>query len=469
MSLGNNTVTQRVRLNWLLLLTYCGVLAVLLPLLPLWLDEILDLKGVRDLSFHELIRFIPTNYGGVPLGYLAQFITVHLFGFSSFSGRLPSALFSIAAAVGIHQLVYRYGKSTATLAATTFCLFPLQLRYAVEARPYSQALSLTIWSTVLFLALERQPRWLTWTGYCLLITAALYTQPYSLFVPAAHLAWILLTPQIPQRRKLLIMVSAAIVISVAAFLPWYLFAASAWRDSVRDYNFTFTGRSLLMIARELLGAGYIGTALAFLFCIFTFRHLNNSEKPSSRLLVIWMTLCVAGALIADAVFGYFIAIRQMIFVLAPLAILGALSISKTFLKTSWWLRAASILFAAVLVIADIQYFRRPHEDWRAASVALHSITENKGSCIVFLPDSSSEFYLFFDRELSGHNCAATEMAHAQTVALAVSPYLDAPLREQAQSQLTATGYALGSSRTFGGPRVYVYQRRLSAPGSAGKR
>lgn len=68
---------------------YSICLLSVVPRLSLWLDEILDLIGVRFYDLPRLIRYIPTNSGGVPLGYLAQVATVRIFGFSAFSDGFP--------------------------------------------------------------------------------------------------------------------------------------------------------------------------------------------------------------------------------------------------------------------------------------------------------------------------------------------------------------------------------------------
>jgi hypothetical protein len=140
------------------LLLYATGLLWLLPRLSLWLDEILDLKAVRDLDFGGLMAYIAANGGGVPLGYLAQVCTVRSLGYSTFSGRLPSALFSLVACAGIFVMGRQLKLARPILATVIFCLCPLQLRYALEARPYSQALALSVWATVAFISLVEEPR-----------------------------------------------------------------------------------------------------------------------------------------------------------------------------------------------------------------------------------------------------------------------------------------------------------------------
>ena len=79
---------------------------------------------------------------------------------------------------------------------------------------------------------------------------------------------------------------------------------------------------------------------------------------------------VITALIADAAFGYFPAIRQIIFVLAPLALLFTVGVEALFAR---WPKAALALAAALLiagVVGNVNFFRRPREDWRAAAAVI---------------------------------------------------------------------------------------------------
>ncbi|HEX4169736.1 MAG TPA: hypothetical protein VHZ55_30090, partial [Bryobacteraceae bacterium] len=68
---GNNTSKEVLHL-WpvlaLFLSLYGVLLLFLLPRYALWLDEIIDLRAIRDFDFPVLIRWIPVNAGGVPLG-----------------------------------------------------------------------------------------------------------------------------------------------------------------------------------------------------------------------------------------------------------------------------------------------------------------------------------------------------------------------------------------------------------------
>ena len=336
---------------------YSICLLSLLPRLSLWLDEILDLIGVRFYDLPRLIEYVPKNSGGVPLGYLIQVVSVRALGFSSFSGRLPSAIFSVLGAIGIGLLAKRLGLRWPALALAVFCLFPLQFRYALEARPYSQALAISIWTTLAFLRLREEPIWPRSLLYWASITAGLYTQPYSVFVAIAHFAWVILLPENATKKRLLATAGAALFLAALAFLPWYSYAHQFWRESIETSGFrsTINFKTPLLILRELIGAGYPGALLVLAgACAGLARHGRE------RLFWILQLACpVFLALLADWMFGYFLAMRQMIFLLAPLAILFASGLEV--LAARWRMPATvyGCLSIAILVYGDVHFFARP--------------------------------------------------------------------------------------------------------------
>ena len=187
------------------LAAYTGVLFSVSPRLSLWLDEIRDLIGVRRWVATVLEYTARRTAAGVPLGYAVQFLFGRMFGFSTFTGRLSAALFSVAACLGLAALSRRLKLQHPLLPLLIFASFPLQLRYALEARPYSQALCLSIWCTVAFFSLVDRPGISRASLYALSIAAGLYTQPYSVFVPVAHLCWIVLAGKVVERRRVLML------------------------------------------------------------------------------------------------------------------------------------------------------------------------------------------------------------------------------------------------------------------------
>jgi mannosyltransferase len=431
---------------FLFLAVYACALAALLPVLSLWLDEIYDLMVARMDHLADVLAYVPHVSGNVPLNYVVQFGSVHLLGFSAFTGRLPSAISSVMACAGIFVLARKLGFRWPVLAAAIFALFPLQLRYALEARPYELALCLSIWATVAFLRVVEQPGSVARAAlYALGIAAGLFAFPYTVFVPLAHLAWASLVSYRTTRWQPLLAAALALGIAGLVFAPWYLHSAASWRTAVAigQLKGTITLRALPMILRELVAAGYIGSLLVL--AGFAYSLTRRQDWP---LWLLYLMVPIVCAVAADAWFGYFLAIRQMIFILAPLALLFTAGVEALPRRPAAILTGALLI---ALIAGNISFFRRPREDWRTAAVVLES-----EPCIVYSPPDSRLLYAFFVPDLANRECASGQ---APRVALAISPYAPKNSITERQRQLTESGYTERADFNPATPRIEIYTRR----------
>jgi mannosyltransferase len=431
---------------FLFLAVYACALAALLPVLSLWLDEIYDLMVARMDHLADVLAYVPHVSGNVPLNYVVQFGSVHLLGFSAFTGRLPSAISSVMACAGIFVLARKLGFRWPVLAAAIFALFPLQLRYALEARPYELALCLSIWATVAFLRVVEQPGSVARAAlYALGIAAGLFAFPYTVFVPLAHLAWASLVSYRTTRWQPLLAAALALGIAGLVFAPWYLHSAASWRTAVAigQLKGTITLRALPMILRELVAAGYIGSLLVL--AGFAYSLTRRQDWP---LWLLYLMVPIVCAVAADAWFGYFLAIRQMIFILAPLALLFTAGVEALPRRPAAILTGALLI---ALIAGNISFFRRPREDWRTAAVVLES-----EPCVVYSPPDSRLLYAFFVPDLANRECASGQ---APRVALAISPYAPKNSITERQRQLTESGYTERADFNPATPRIEIYTRR----------
>jgi len=303
-----------VRALILTLAVYALCLLLLIPHLSLWLDELLNIIGSTKLTLASLIAFVPQNSGGAPLGYLVQRLSFQLFGVSEFSARLPSVLSSLAAAAGMFALARRLQIRRPLAAVLLFCLLPMQWRYAMEGRPYAMALALSIWAGFFFLQQRMVP-------YTLAIAAGLYTNPYSFFIPAAHLLWLVFKAPRRLTHTLLAATCAALL-----FLPWYLYARRAWAASVPANGHISPLKEAELITRELVGAGYIGTGLVLLLAYLGWKRCRAENPARASFLAAGFLVPFPLVLAGDAFFHYFLAARQFLFVLPPLCLLAAFAI-----------------------------------------------------------------------------------------------------------------------------------------------
>lgn len=411
------------QLRWFLPLQAI-VLLLLAPRLSYWLDEMLTLLGTVQPTFSGMLDYNRTMAGGTPLVFLLPRWSMDLFGNSALAFRLPSILSSLASAPAILLLSLRLGVRTPLLTVVLFAVLPLQLRYALEIRPYAFALCVTLWLSVAFLERFRS------VAYIGLAIAAVLAQPYAIFIVVAHLTWALLEDRNLMRTPLI-----AIAASAAILLPWYVYYRQDWAAiSAVQGIATLDPRAPVVFLHEISGSGYIGAALLF-------GGAAAGARRSDRLFWICCLLVpLAAALTANAVFHYFFSVLP---VLALLFVAGAQSLG----------RVGQALLAALLIAslyADVQWFRKPREDWEAASHAAATHVQ-AGGCMVFLGESTP-LYLHFHPELAQHHCDAT----ATRVVLGVTPYGDARMYPDAVAALEARGLHRQAVQDFAGPRVEVF-------------
>lgn len=402
-------------------ISYTAVLLLLAPRLTLWLDEILTLTGAVQPDFASLMENLRKQQGASPLAFLIPHWTIGALGLTNFTARMTSVIPAVASLPAVYWLARRAGLAQPMLAVAVFALWPLQFRYALEARPYALALSLGLWLTVALLA-EARP-WL----YIAITLAMALVHPYSLFIPIAHALW--LRSRIPV---------IALAIAVVALMPWYLHFREDWRVVSAEQELSAANwRAPMIFLREIAGSGYIGTAILAAGIVL---GLRRRVGPRSLWIALALVPLIAAPL-ANVAFDYFFAIRQVIYALPALAILFAAAGNRYL--------AAAFLIASVY--ADVRWFTKPREDWGAASQA--ALTEaEQGACVAFVADSQ-KLFAFFEPELANHVCAP----HASKVILAGSTYETETHQVAARALLTSRGLTKRSEQTFRGPFIEVYQ------------
>jgi Dolichyl-phosphate-mannose-protein mannosyltransferase len=433
------------RVLYIFLGLYAVTLILLLPSKPLFMDEIIDLNGVRDASnVAGVLDFVPHNAGGVPLGYLVDFAMIRWFGYSTFVVRLPSVLFTVLTCSGVYILARQTRLRMPLLAAILYAVSPLAMRYALEARPYAQAACWAVFSSVAFLSLSRRPTLGKAAGYAALIAAGLYAQPYSIFVPAAHGVWLLVTHSVKEKTRVILFAGTAMALASLAFLPWFLKAHAFWQGAVNSgVRFMVTPKDLLVIPHELTGTGYAGAALTGIAILMSLGW-SPWSKVEKVFWITYMTIPLFLVPAADAYFGYFLAARQMIFVLVPISVLLVAC-----MEIRWgWVVPVALLIA--MMYEDVRWIRRPGEGWEAAAVQL-----KHAGCTIFIPTSARTMYVFFEPRLP--ECNENMLTSFESVALAVSPDQPASAIAETHQKLDQAGFRRVADLRASDPRIELYR------------
>jgi uncharacterized membrane protein len=436
-------------------------LAVLacLELRPLWLDEVFQLVATTSHTWDDFMRSMGSrNPGAAPLGYLTQRPFVLAGGPSMLWARFPSVLFSILSCWALARICRELEMPHITiLAMVLFMAIPLQFRYAIEGRPYSEALCFSLLAVLAFLKLISGPC-LPSAGLCVLaIVAALYTQPYAILNVCGVVFWAAVTGAKTGNWKRAGLGPACLMISLLAFLPWYLLETRKWASGIQEHgipSFHWTLALLLDVTKGISGDGFLcSAALIFLAAVAILARPSYAGVRGLLLSTILFPVC--GALAGDAFTNYFFASRQILFALPGLVILAALGFLELFRRNkSAALVAMAILLGAALQ-KDVTMQTNVKEDWPAAARAVAEIARN-GRCLEVVPATSFELYTFFAPGLETKVCAATPL---QPAALISHLYTTTAELTAAKEHFRDQGFVAARSIAIGGTTMTLEDRR----------
>lgn len=433
---------------FVILIAYGLVVLGTAALIPLRLGEILQAAAFLKFSWHSFFTWIARSPGGAPLHYLAQLPLALASPDSRLALRIPTIVVALGSFICFFALTRRVPLQYPIPALLLFLLIPTHLAYATQARPYELGLFLLLLATLLFFSLVEQPGIVKAFIYALLLTACLYTQP-SCYLPAVgYLIFLLGFANLKTYRRALWYALGATVIPLAAYAPYYLWAAVQRRgdwlaEQFPAFAFKVVGLQALMSldfsANPWFGIGLIGILLIGLAGgIWSTMPLASYGEgapapPAPLVRRRAVVFCLAGGAIVPllgeiAVSGY----TGLVF--APYEILWALPglIIVFCAALDAWMRmplmkslsAASpaivILSILLCIPGDVDYLRTEPADMSKLT-ALVRPQLGGDSCVVFVSEHLSR-YLFevFDPDLAKRECQ--NFFHKRVV-LAIHPFV----------------------------------------------
>jgi len=442
-------VEERARAGPLILGAYAILVLSLLSATPLWLDELLQLRGVGRRTWAELIYWVQSNPGASPLPYLLQEAAIRAFGFSTFVARLPAALCSILGGVAFFGICRLLKMERPTAALVLFLAVPLQFRYALEARGYSQALLFSLASLWLFLRLRETPSpRLAW-AYGVSMALGLYSQPLTIFPALGQTIWAL---REPLRR----LTALPFVLALLSFLPWFIAEQHVHRQvRTMDYQF-FSARQIhpVVLLHDLAGGGYF-TAIPLLALAVYALVAAGRRDDRVKLAGVVFVVSAAAPLATDAAFNYFFAPRQLLFAMPALVVLAAIG-AATLWRSGWrWLAAAGAGLAFVsAAVTDYGLATRPKDDLGAAArVAQSWLTPD--SCLTTSPPLSAADFVVYPELHASRICEARP--RAARVVVVQSSYETALDKPGVWPALPAD-YRIEKETAVGSVRLRTYAR-----------
>jgi uncharacterized membrane protein len=444
-----------------LIVAYSILVTALLGVLPLGLDELLQAAGTRGRGAAGILEWVPGSAGGVPLGYLVQALFLNTLGNSVFVTRLPAALFSVLGCVALVWLIRELHLGWRFVPLLLFMALPLQLRYALEGRPYSQAVFFVLLCTILAVRMAREPKMVQAVLYGLALIAGVFTLPLLVTIPVAHLAWAALSRNGAQRRGLLFHLAVPTAAASVLLALWSYHAWSRWMEAIarNQGHFHLDGRLFLLLFRELCGGGYL-LSCVLLAAVAAGVFSRRVHRSTRLLLGSLVVIPFVGILAIDAAVDYFFSIRQMVPLVPGLVLLAAEGVRTLYARRRALGLAMLTVILGVSVVHDVRRFRKPRENWQLAATTLKSRAHE--GCLLFVPQAYVGLYSFFEPDLNSRVCTADQRASRQLNVTVVSS-AHSPREEvtAALESIARTGRILVRETTVGGTRLHFHERPSS--------
>lgn len=169
----------------------------------LWYDEIFTVVNFVRLPVAELIVSYDSLNNHMLYSLLAK-ACVAVLGENPLALRLPAILFGVAGIFVQWRIARRVmGPMAALSVALLLAISYHHVWFSQNARGYTGLLFFTSWATLLFIKGLERPEWKTWTGYALLVAAAMYTHMSAGFFFVAHGAvyLLMLTRRWPRKAE----------------------------------------------------------------------------------------------------------------------------------------------------------------------------------------------------------------------------------------------------------------------------
>ena len=328
-----------------------------------WLDEILgDMLTTHHAHspWWHWLTGLEREHG--PLYYAAQ-LAARAFGREEFAGRLPAALFGVAAIPLVFLAARALGGCAAgAAAAIVLAVSPLHVYYSREARPYALLMLLT---AVLLWALLRDRLGIAVAAMIAMLYTSAVAGPLLLAIAIALWSAAAMPPLSERRHGRRTPQFAA---TIAAALVPLLYRGEA-QPSPSHFDESVLSRiagALTVSARGIEGR-QLTIAFLFLFAAIGAVALWRRDKRAATIVLGVTLLPIVCALVSLAVINHWFAVRYVAPALIGFVVLAA--VGMTSIRLQW----VGVIVAAVIAADTWSVARQePFEklDWRGIGAAL---------------------------------------------------------------------------------------------------
>jgi hypothetical protein len=454
-----------------LLGAYALLLLIAVLLIPLRIEELLNLLASQQHSLGGFLSWIPKAPGSSPLYYLVQFPIVLALGVSRLGARLPSLLLALASCYLFLRLVKTIPLRRPYLALAVFSLLPTEYRAGTEGLPLELALCLLLVATLLFLQLIRTPTLRLSAWYAGALALCLYSDRFSFLPAIGYVLFLFAFVNRAHERRVIWFLLPATAAPVLVFLPYYF-----WTHPLTDPNWLSpplppgTPSSIYLQAlRNFAGGGVTGYVLSCLLIAGLFAGAwslfraapgapPRAPVPSRTISIFCLfggaAATIALVLVLDIWNRYPFLAAQVLWAI-PAAVVCTFTALERFasLRTrARWTTGAAAALIALSLVTDAQYATTSTENLREVARLIPSQLRGD-SCVVFVSERlSRNLFLLVDPDLRGRECG--NFFHGRVV-LASHAYVTPFQQEDAESFFRGLNFVEVKRVRAGGGQIIV--------------
>jgi hypothetical protein len=463
----------------LLIAGYALLLLLAALLLPLRIEEMLQLLASRQHSFGGFLNWIPKAPGSAPLSYFVQFPFVFALGVSRLGPRLPSVLFGLGSCYLFLRLAKSIPLRQPYLALALFLLLPTQYRMATQGLPFEQALFLLLLATLFFLRLIRTPTVELSIWYAVALTLSLYSERLSYLPAIGYLLFLFAFVNRSHERRVIWLALPATVAPMLLFVPYYLWARPLVNPTWLSAPLPPHTPSLLYLQALVDFAADIpvGYALSVLLIFGLFagvwglfrvpRQEYPRRVPLAALPRNIAIFCLFGGavstlavvLVLDAWNRYPFRSSQVLWAMPGVIVSTAVALEgwNQALRRALW---ALLIFLCLLT--DARYLATVTEDLRGETLLVRPQLRGD-SCVVFVSRRLSRpLFLLLDPSLESNECR--NFFHRRVV-LASHAYVTPFQQEDAESFFRGLNFVEVKRIRAGGGQIVVVEGAGEAAGT----
>ena len=335
----------------------------------LWYDELRTFDRVNGDMGHTFNTLKESYFP--PLYYILMNIWCGFFGFSEFSLRFPSMLFSTFSIIAIYFLAKTmFSQREGLISALLLCVSSYAINYAQEAKPYSMFWFLGIISFLHFFRYVNEPHRKNLVLYGIFSSAMIYTFYLGLILLFVQNALFVIF----YREKIKSWITTNLLI-ILSFAPWWYFAfynlaktsEIQWIKST-DYLVFFKGLFMwvsgIAIGNSVPGEVWFFTALlifAFIFSIYTaITQRDRSRVKNYLVLFAWPIVYVLAFIFIDIFHTHSMVPRYLGVIHIPIIIIYSVGIvAFSYMRLGWMGNLATVLlFSSALYFHVFPYHRQ---------------------------------------------------------------------------------------------------------------